>query len=820
MNNALKRTMKLAYKRIRSTVEANRNDSAASVWVLDNFYLIKKEFVQYKNIRKDLVYEDGFIYPRMYLALKRFLISSDYELNEKKLFSFLEKENSRLSLCFPELYSLPVLISAACTEEIGRICNTEEHVSKKRLSNAFTTLRRAHEIEAEDYMILSDAEKVLQKSEKQYSEMDAVTLYVYRNSLSKLAEGRRESEKECAERIASSARYKNCPLGRLLIPDNTSIKRRHYFILFGSLTVFFLSLAFLIFPVRSAVIILLPVMIELTFSVSDYLFTVTSAPSFTPRIDIKQIPEEHTVVVCITSLLFGKEEDEKLFENIERFYLLNRYGKDDTGIYYALLCDFPDGDREENDKEKAALENAADNIKKLNEKYGEKFCLMLRKWEDLSYDGKYMSHERKRGAVCSLVRYITEGDSAPFCALFGAYDKIRVGKYILTLDSDTVLCIDSVRELLGVMLHPMNEYGLVQPLIRTELSSASESRFTSVMTGAGGLELYESAAFDRYQSILGSGVFCGKGMFRVKDFYEKVINEIPDGVVLSHDMPEGNILNTRLVSQISLTDSMPKNALSYYKRLHRWIRGDIQNLSLIKKGFGGRSGTYKTVDNVRRHLTPVFAFLSLLSAPFVFDERHSVIFCLFALSYLLFPLFVCIISLPALIYKRGFKRRFFSQVTTSFKQTVYRIVYEISALPYVSYVTLDASVRSVYRLLFNRKKLLEWTTAVEADRKIKSGLFLHIKKMGFSVFSGAFLVCAGIITVNSFSCVAGTMWILFPFLAYAMSVEYKNQGSFSAYQKEKLRAHAKEMWRFFDENVSKKTNYLPPDNIQLSPAEA
>ena len=103
------------------------------------------------------------------------------------------------------------------------------------------------------------------------------------------------------------------------------------------------------------------------------------------------------------------------------------------------------------------------------------------------------------------------------------------------------------------------------------------------MGGCGGVDAYQSAAYDKYQTVLGEGVFCGKGLFDVECFRQLVIPKIPNGFVLSHDLPEGAILRTRLVSDVTLSDSAPKSVMSYYGRAGRWIRGDVQNLKLLKQ---------------------------------------------------------------------------------------------------------------------------------------------------------------------------------------------------------------------------------------------
>lgn len=71
-------------------------------------------------------------------------------------------------------------------------------------------------------------------------------------------------------------------------------------------------------------------------------------------------------------------------------------------------------------------------------------------------------------------------------------------------------------------------------------------------------------------------------MFDVDAFYELLDNAFPEETVLSHDFLEGLRLRTAYVPEIELTDSIPRNPLSFYDRMHRWVRGDVQGASLFR----------------------------------------------------------------------------------------------------------------------------------------------------------------------------------------------------------------------------------------------
>ena len=70
----------------------------------------------------------------------------------------------------------------------------------------------------------------------------------------------------------------------------------------------------------------------------------------------------------------------------------------------------------------------------------------------------------------------------------------------------------------------------------------------------GGTDSYTNAISDIYQDNFGEGIFTGKGIYDVNVFYTCLNNEIPENIVLSHDLLEGSYLRCGLVSDILLMD--------------------------------------------------------------------------------------------------------------------------------------------------------------------------------------------------------------------------------------------------------------------------
>ncbi len=64
-------------------------------------------------------------------------------------------------------------------------------------------------------------------------------------------------------------------------------------------------------------------------------------------------------------------------------------------------------------------------------------------------------------------------------------------------------------------------------------------------------------------------------------------SDLPENLILSHDAVEGAILRGGYMSDTELTDGFPSKPAAYFRRLHRWVRGDWQNLGFIF----GRAGS-------------------------------------------------------------------------------------------------------------------------------------------------------------------------------------------------------------------------------------
>jgi len=823
-------------------------------WIADNYYILEEEAASLKkslsNIKNIQGAKDGL--PRLYLLSLRYLKLIDAPLSEEAINSFIQaiddEKGSRPALS--DLFSLEVLMRAALLTLAAEICRdlTEKDKdsanvkSARKLGSIITSLKYItyHRFD-KSFESCETEEILLQDPQGSYRYMTNETKAYYRERVAKIATKQKKPEsvvaREAVETCKKADQDRDRHIGSYLIPNAHGGRVYLFSLLFFTIILFLLGLT-----VSPAVLLLFFPLWEAVKQVLDLLFARLYQPAPLPKLELTEIPDGHAVLVVVTTLLSGEKNDKNLFDRLEKIYLSNS-GKN---IYFGTLCDLCDSDTQTTSKDSVIIQYAEDRISSLNQKYGNRFFLFLRTRTYSKSEKRFMGWERKRGAVIELVRFLKGIDTTfdtttkSLCIENAPFQSI---KYVVTLDADTNLSLDSVLELVGAMMHPLNlphidkkkgvvtqGYGIMQPKATPELSAASKTPFSRIMCGVGGIDIYSSASFDLYQTLFGEGIFCGKGIFDKDAFFEVIDqnSEFPEDFILSHDALEGARLRAALISDMELTDGFPKHELSYLKRQHRWVRGDIQNLFFLTKHYRGISGNrventipgiskFKIFDNARRELVPVFSFFSLLLATIL--PPKAAFLCVFlSILYLLIPFLLDTLAMLTSLGGQCAARRFFSKgVTSGIWQSLLRMLFLISMLPKNAIITLDAVIRSLFRTLISKKKLLEWVTAAQSDNSGKDTLLSFIQNNILEAVIGFLLFVFspyGIIKL------LGLMWFFLPLSSYFTSRDSKN-GIHTIDEKEKkrLETYASDIWRFFSNSVNEQENFLPPDNVQIFPIE-
>lgn len=854
----MRRAVCRAYLVATRTVEKDGDASDGELWLVDHYSFLREEF---SNVCRELPHTGRLTSigkaPFPYASARkffRFLDQTETELDEPLLAAWAHEcdESCEKGLSFRDLFSLSITVRAAALTEIGYYCaqmpEAEKTASSASLARA---VRRVRFLSILNFSPIVENSKLFSQMNGDpsgaFSRMTESSRYDLCARIGKAARKQKTADGDLVATMLSAARNakteKERYIGRHL--PKSKKKRMAKYVYFGMLSLFSLFGTVLFCTLtRSylAPLIVFPT-VECAKILTDALFArFYRENEIVPSLELSEIPDEAPTLCVITSLLQGTPKDDELFLRLERIYNANA-GKN---IRFGLLADLPDSRHATESRDSEIVTYADERIEALNTKYGGGFIFFVRPRSYSKSEECFMAYERKRGAVSELVRLI-RGKETNFdrtrASLRLSFDFLRTVRYVITLDADTNLGLDKAKELVGKMLHPENRpifdskrqvvvdgYGVMQPRMMPELSSARATPFSRLMCGGGGVDLYAGACFEVYQSLFGAGNFCGKGIFDVEAF-EKTIDgadAFPEDTVLSHDILEGERLRTALLCDTVLTDGFPKNELSFLKRKHRWIRGDLQNLLFVRTHIKKNGKTYtntlsplsraKILDNARRAVTPIASLLLLLGGMLLCDCARALAVCAF-FPYIV-PFLCDVVTSLCAFSPRVATRRFFSTgVTAGLWQSFLRMLFYSSMLAKDALMSLSATFTTAYRMLISKKKLLEWVTAAQSDSG-KATVSVFIWKNIWSAILGALLF---VTAPSGFLRLAGLAFFLLPPICAATSenrfCQQGERGKLSEKYRNRLYSYAADIWKYFEKTVTAHDRFLPPDNLQLSPHE-
>ncbi|MDP2834608.1 MAG: glucoamylase family protein, partial [Pseudomonadota bacterium] len=582
---------------------------------------------------------------------------------------------------------------------------------------------------------------------------------------------------------------------------------------------------------------------QLAVALVNWLFTLLASPHPLPRMDFSTgIPPQSRALVVVPTLLTSPRNIERLVEALEVRFLANR----DANLHFALLTDFCDAAEETLANDEPLLRLARERIEALNAQYApggnhdDVFFLLHRPRRWNPHDRIWMGYERKRGKLADLNALLQENDSAGFSLLVGAVARLADVKYVITLDTDTQLPRDAARQFVATMAHPLNRpvydavlgrvvagYGILQPRVSVSLPGTSQSRYARLNGGEPGIDPYTRAVSDVYQDAFQEGSFIGKGIYDVAAFEQALKGRFRENRILSHDLLEGCYVRAGLLSDVQLYEEYPARYGADVNRRYRWIRGDWQLVGWLLpwlRGPDGRRGgnplsllaRWKLFDNLRRSLVPAALTLLLVLGWTVFSA--AAFWTLAVLGVLLIPPLLA--TLLDVLRKPDDMRpgQHFAASANAAGQRSVRAAFALVTLPHEAFYSLDAALRTLWRLLVTHKRLLEWNPSGDQELLSRGDLVASFRTMGFApvlgagttlwlaAFAPAVLPVAGPILI---------LWLAAPAIAWWISLPLaRREVRLSAEQTRFLGRIARRTWAFFDTFVGPEDHWLPPDNYQ------
>jgi len=481
------------------------------------------------------------------------------------------------------------------------------------------------------------------------------------------------------------------------------------------------------------------------------------------------IPKEYSTIVVIPTILSSQDKVKELAHNLEVYYLANK----SNNLYFAILGDCTASTTKDVEIDSKIIETGIEEVRKLNERYKEteynipKFYFLYRERTWNASEKCYLGWERKRGLLCQFNEFLVTGKNS--FKINTIKEKLNI-KYVITLDADTNLVLDTAKLLIGSMAHILNEpivdenknividgHALIQPRIGIDLEASRKSLFTKIYAGSGGTDSYTNAISDIYQDNFEEGIFTGKGIYDLNVFYKVLNDEFPENTVLSHDLLEGSYLRCGLASDILLMDGYPAKYNSFIQRQHRWIRGDFQIMQWLKGTIKIKNGTtrknrlsslskLKIFDNLRRSTVSISVIVLLILGLFLSFNYQLLGIAIIILSIIAYTIPTILDILNYIIFKEDVKPNFISayrnitKTIAGIKASFLRGILNLLFLPNQAYITCNAICKTIYRMKISKHNLLEWMTAEDAEKQAKSSLISYYKNMPANVvFSILFL---------------------------------------------------------------------------------
>lgn len=688
-------------------------------------------------------------------------------------------------------------------------------VKKVSIGNSITSIKNIQRINfIEIFESINQVDDILKEDPANvYDNMDYKTKIYYRNTIEEISKKTKISEiyiaKKCLE-LATGKKGKESHIGYYLIDNGknklledllnkksksvSKIKKMQLFIGFKIIISLFISIllglyifrqtnSYILF-VLSSLIIYLPIE-NIIVQIFQYILSKIIKPKIIPKLDFQNgIPAEYSTFVVIPTIINKTEKLEEMFKKLETYYIANK----SDNIYFALLADATSSDKKQEKYDEEISKKGIEIAKELNKKYPDKFfpkfhfIYRKREWNDK--EECYLGWERKRGLLNQFNEYILKHSNNEFRVNTIDIEKLPKIKYVITLDSDTELVLNSGLELIGSMAHILNTpeivngvvkegYGIIQPRVGIGLKEASISKFTKIYSVSPGTDSYTNAISDLYQDNFKEGIYTGKGIYDVEVFSNVLKKEIPENTVLSHDLLEGSYLKCGFASDILLMDGYPKSYLSYKTRLLRWTRGDFQIIRWLKKQIKNNDNVekenplniiskYKILNNIIKSILEISVILGIIYFTIIkmIDKIKIWPFILILFISITIPSIIEILN--RIIYKKDGEKiqKTFYKTISGVKGSIIRAFLSIGLLPDKAYSMLKTIIKIIYRMNVTKKHLLEWTTSEEAEKTSKTDVISYYKDMMFNVIIG--IIFLTFTNINILYGILGIIWIITP----------------------------------------------------------
>ena len=767
-------------------------------------------------------------------------LSNDFDVNKNPNYIFeinskINKVSEGSADLFKDLYAYLENKNISLKELIN-----EEYQKKIDndilISNIFSDLKEFFEFSIDDlFEKVSLCEKLL-LTDPVYKSMTAESKTVYRDRIILLSKKEHLHEYKYLEKHFDKGNHIGFELFKT---KNNTFRLVIYMVFIMGITAaisYFLASHYTKYFILSFLMIFIPIS-QLVIQIINESLSNRVPIKFIPKLDYsKGIPEESKTMVVIPTIISDTKKVKEMFDTLETFYIINK----SNNLYFALLGDAKTSSIEKEDYDEEITNYGVEYAKELNEKYGkELFYFLYRKRVWHEGENAYLGYERKRGALLHFNKILLgeKFDEKKYFHINTLQGKDLGIKYVITLDTDTKLVLNSALNLVGAMAHPLNKpilnknntkvikgYGIMQPRISVDIEATNRSLYSQIFAGIGGFDTYSYVTPNTYQDCFDEGSFVGKGIYDLEVFDKVLSDTFKENLVLSHDLLEGNYLRCGYVSDIELIDDFPSKFLVDVTRQSRWARGDTQIIGWLFPKVRNRNnesvknplnllGRYKIFDNIVRMFLNPMLLITLIVA-FTGSFRKS----LFWVSFVVLEIAVSMVFFLRSKMSRKAKNKkdiYYRNLYFGFKSLLLRSYIMFACIPYYTKLYMSAFFKSLYRLLISHKNLLNWVTAEEVSKSARNSLFNYIRNFWFNFLTALGFIGITLLTHNYIALAIAIIFISAPFVLYLVSKDINNNSVELKDKKiEEIEDIAYKTWKYFDDNLKEEYNYLIPDNYQ------
>lgn len=535
-------------------------------------------------------------------------------------------------------------------------------------------------------------------------------------------------------------------------------------------------------------------------NIVNYLLSHTADDFRTPQMNFEKVPTEHKIMVVVSEFISGLAHFKESLRHLEELSASNG----EENVQVVMLADIKGGKTPYSEADREILEFLSDYRPE------EKINVFIRKKEFIN--GKYQGKERKRGALDALNKLLVTGNEEDFAYV---YDRnYAIPEYIVALDADNRLLPGEVREMANMMAHPYNKkYDLLAFHSKYDLYSLKNA-YSKRFSEESGCEVYPSFT-TLFVKLFRRDVYCGKGIYRLGNFYNKTAQVFPSGKILSHDIIEGSVTVTGGGSTVF--EEAPKGFLSDRERRKRWLRGDVQLLPFA-------DGRWKNDESnkVRTEIEPLYGYLMLKNAFAPFKELSLLFLLIFSLiigqtSAIVFS--AALFIAPYLVNQIKILRRLTGGVLPYYliKDTLKNVFLAAEDFFMLGYYAFDNSLAVITTLgrMLSGKKLLEWKTYYSSQSAAEMSSYAREFTLTTVLLAVISIVWLIFDIKGLYLCFYTLITPLVYSELYLLSTTSSERKTLSEKKTEDLKRYAQRTYKFFSYMQSE--GYLIADNLQIKP---